>query len=184
MPKEGALAWLDTWAMTKGAKNPELAEKWVDFVLQKKICGALTERNGFGNTVTPLASAGGDDKLVWLLPVEDFQKRNDLWNEVKARRRNSPRTSAAPILELVGIEKRYGDDPGARAHRPRRARRRVPHRPRALGSGKTTDPAADRRLHRAVRAARSARGPRHRRRRRSTAARSTPCSRTMRCSRT
>jgi putative spermidine/putrescine transport system substrate-binding protein len=84
VPKEGALAWLDTWVVSKGAKNPELAEKWVDFVLQQKISGALTERTGFGNTVTPLASAGKDDKFVWLLPVEDFQKRNDLWNEVKA----------------------------------------------------------------------------------------------------
>ena len=84
VPKEGALAWLDTWALSKGAKNPELAEKWVNFVLQKKISAALTERNGFGNTVTPLASAGSDDKLVYLLPVENFQKRSDLWNEVKA----------------------------------------------------------------------------------------------------
>ena len=84
VPKEGALAWLDTWALSKGAKNPELAEKWVNFVLQKKISDALTQRNGFGNTVTPLASAGSDDKLVYLLPVENFQKRSDLWNEVKA----------------------------------------------------------------------------------------------------
>ena len=30
VPKEGALAWLDTWALSKGAKNPELAEKWVE----------------------------------------------------------------------------------------------------------------------------------------------------------
>lgn len=84
VPKEGALAWLDTWALSKGAKNPELAEKWVNFVLQEKISDALTQRNGFGNTVTPLATAGSDDKFVWLLPVENFQKRNDLWNEVKA----------------------------------------------------------------------------------------------------
>lgn len=84
VPKEGALAWLDTWALSKGARNPELAEKWVDFVLQKKISEALTQRNGFGNTVTPLASANPDDKLVYLLPVENFQKRSDLWNEVKA----------------------------------------------------------------------------------------------------
>ena len=84
VPKEGALAWLDTWALSKGAKNPELAEKWVDFVLQKKISDALTKRNGFGNTVTPLASANPGDKLVYLLPVENFQKRSDLWNEVKA----------------------------------------------------------------------------------------------------
>lgn len=84
VPKEGALAWLDTWVVSKGAKNPELAEKWVDFVLQQKISSALTARTGFGNTVTPLATAGADDKFVWLLPVENFQKRNDLWNEIKA----------------------------------------------------------------------------------------------------
>ena len=84
VPKEGALAWLDTWALSKGAKNPELAEKWVNFVLQEKISDALTQRNGFGNTVTPLATAGSNDKFVWLLPVENFQKRNDLWNEIKA----------------------------------------------------------------------------------------------------
>ena len=84
VPKEGALPWLDTWALSKGAKNPELAEKWVNFVLQKKISDALTQRNGFGNTVTPLATANPDDQLVYLLPVENFQKRSDLWNEVKA----------------------------------------------------------------------------------------------------
>jgi putative spermidine/putrescine transport system substrate-binding protein len=84
IPKEGALAWLDTWALSKGAREPELAEQWIDFVLQERISTALTERNGFGNTVTPLATAHDGDKLVYLLPVESFQKRSDLWNEVKA----------------------------------------------------------------------------------------------------
>ena len=84
VPKEGALAWLDTWALSKGAKNPELAEKWVNFVIQQKISDELTKRNGFGNTVTPLPGASSNDKLVYLLPVENFQKRSDLWNEVKA----------------------------------------------------------------------------------------------------
>ena len=84
VPKEGALAWLDTWVVSKGAKNPDLAEKWINFVLQQQISSALTERTGFGNTVTPLVGADPSDKFVWLLPVEDFQKRNDLWNEIKA----------------------------------------------------------------------------------------------------
>ena len=44
----------------------------------------LSERTGFGNTVTPFASAGADDKLVWLESVEDPTRRADLWNEVKA----------------------------------------------------------------------------------------------------
>ena len=45
-PKEGALSWLDTWAMTKGVKDKDLAEQWVNFVLQKKIGQMLSDRNG------------------------------------------------------------------------------------------------------------------------------------------
>lgn len=83
-PSEGALAWLDTWAMTSGVKDKELAEQWVNFLMQKKIGEQLTERTGFGNTVAPSANAGADDKLVYLEAVEDPTKRSDLWNEIKA----------------------------------------------------------------------------------------------------
>jgi putative spermidine/putrescine transport system substrate-binding protein len=83
-PKEGALAWLDTWAMTTGVRDKDLAEAWVNFVLQKKIGQQLSEREGFGNTVVPYASAGENDKLVYLQLVEDPTKRSDLWNEIKA----------------------------------------------------------------------------------------------------
>ena len=83
-PNEGAPAWLDTWAMTSGVQDKDLAEAWVNFVLQKKIGQQLSERTGFGNTVVPFASAGPNDKLVWLKNVEDPTKRADLWNEVKA----------------------------------------------------------------------------------------------------
>ena len=83
--KEGALAWLDTWAMTSGVKNKELAEKWVNFVLQKKIGEQLSQRTGFGNTVVETGSANPNDKLVWLEFVEDPTKRSDLWNEIKAQ---------------------------------------------------------------------------------------------------
>jgi putative spermidine/putrescine transport system substrate-binding protein len=83
-PSEGALSWLDNWAMTSGVRNKTAAEKWVNFLLQKKISGALTERTGFGNTVVPSGSAKETDKLVWLDAVEDPTKRSDLWNEVKA----------------------------------------------------------------------------------------------------
>src|SRR5262245_20291855 len=82
--REGALAWLDTWAMTSGVRNKDLAEAWVNFLLQKKIGQQLSEREGFGNTVVPYASAGENDKLVYLQLVEDPTKRADLWNEIKA----------------------------------------------------------------------------------------------------
>jgi len=83
-PSEGALSWLDNWAMTSGVKDKAAAEKWVNFLLQKKIGTALSERTGFGNTVVASASANEGDKLVWLDSVEDPLKRSDLWNEVKA----------------------------------------------------------------------------------------------------
>ena len=65
-PSEGAPAWLDTWAMTSGVQDKDLAEAWVNFVLQKQIGQQLSERTGFGNTVVPFPSAGPNDKLVWL----------------------------------------------------------------------------------------------------------------------
>ena len=84
-PKEGALAWLDTWAMTNAVRDPELAEAWVNYLLQKKIGEQLSQRTGFGNTVVESGSAGANDKLVWLDFVEDPTKRSDLWNEIKAQ---------------------------------------------------------------------------------------------------
>ena len=83
-PKEGALAWLDTWALTSGVRDKDLAEQWINFVLQKKIGQQLSERTGFGNTVVPTPSASEGDTMVWLDFVEDPLKRADLWNEVKA----------------------------------------------------------------------------------------------------
>jgi putative spermidine/putrescine transport system substrate-binding protein len=83
-PTEGALTWLDTWAITKGAQDYDLAEKWVNFLLDKKIGAQLSERTGFGNTSVATEGANPDDKLVWLEAVEDPTKRSDLWNEIKA----------------------------------------------------------------------------------------------------
>jgi putative spermidine/putrescine transport system substrate-binding protein len=83
-PKEGALAWLDTWAITVGAKDKDLAEQWINFLMQKQIGAQLTERTGFGNTTAPSNNAKPDDKLVYVEEVENPTKRADLWNEVKA----------------------------------------------------------------------------------------------------
>ncbi|MBN9060743.1 MAG: ABC transporter substrate-binding protein, partial [Rhizobiales bacterium] len=49
-PAEGSLSWLDNWALTSGAKDPDAAAKWVNFLLDKKIGAELSERTGFGNT--------------------------------------------------------------------------------------------------------------------------------------
>ncbi|MGB3830948.1 MAG: ABC transporter substrate-binding protein [Mesorhizobium sp.] len=83
-PSEGALAWLDNWVISKGVRDKTAAEKWINFMVGKKVGSELSERTGFGNTVTETGSAGADDKLIWLNDVEDPLKRSDLWNEVKA----------------------------------------------------------------------------------------------------
>jgi putative spermidine/putrescine transport system substrate-binding protein len=83
-PKEGALAWLDNWVISKGVRNKDAAHKWINFMISKKVSSELSQRTGFGNSVTETGSAGANDKLVWLEPVEDPLKRSDLWNEVKA----------------------------------------------------------------------------------------------------
>jgi putative spermidine/putrescine transport system substrate-binding protein len=83
-PTEGALTWLDTWAITKGVQDQDLAEAWVNFLLDKKIGAQLTERNGFGNTAVAIEGANPNDKLIWLESVEDPTKRSDLWNDIKA----------------------------------------------------------------------------------------------------
>ncbi len=83
-PSEGALAWLDTWAISKGVKDKSAAEKWINFMISKKVGAELSKRTGFGNSAVETGSAGANDKLVWLQNVEDPLKRSDLWNEIKA----------------------------------------------------------------------------------------------------
>jgi putative spermidine/putrescine transport system substrate-binding protein len=83
-PSEGALVWLDTWALTSGVEEKELAEQWIDFVLRKQIGEQLSQRTGFGNTVTPLPNAGANNRLIYLEAVEDATRRSVLWKEIKA----------------------------------------------------------------------------------------------------
>lgn len=81
IPREGALAWLDCWAVPKGARNKRLAEAWIDYTLEKPVSAILTERQGLANTL-----AGGavesNHRLVWLRPVEDAPRRAALWNRI------------------------------------------------------------------------------------------------------
>ncbi|SFB66511.1 ABC transporter substrate-binding protein [Butyrivibrio sp. YAB3001] len=37
VPKEGTNVWIDSWAITKGSKNVENAEKWIDFMCRGDI---------------------------------------------------------------------------------------------------------------------------------------------------
>lgn len=82
IPEEGALAWLDCWAITRGARNKRLAEEWINYTLEKNVSSALTRRQGLANTVEAAAASTSSGRLVWLRPVEDFDLRATLWDRI------------------------------------------------------------------------------------------------------
>ncbi|MFM6991611.1 MAG: extracellular solute-binding protein [Rhodoferax sp.] len=82
IPKEGALAWLDCWAMTRGAKDTALAQAWINYTLEDGPGQVLLERQGLANTTAPSPYLGPEDKLIWLEPVENLERRNQLWARI------------------------------------------------------------------------------------------------------
>lgn len=86
IPKEGALAWLDCWAIMQGAGNRKLAEAWLNHMLTPAVATQLTEQQGLANTLsdTKTASLRAADKLIWLEPVEDAGQRSEYWERLKA----------------------------------------------------------------------------------------------------
>lgn len=79
IPQEGALAWLDCWAVTRGARNKTLAERWINFMLEPEVSAELTRRQGLANTLERPDNTLESDKILWLEPVEDDQRRAALW---------------------------------------------------------------------------------------------------------
>ena len=84
VPQEGALAWLDCWAITRGAKNPQLAEAWINFFLEAAPGDALLTRQGLANTTSQSPYLRAQDRLLWLEPVEQADRRTKLWERIVA----------------------------------------------------------------------------------------------------
>lgn len=84
IPDEGALAWLDCWAVSGAAPNPSLAEAWINFTLERVVSSTLTTRHGLANTLDEPPSLGGKARIVWLEPVEDIDRRIRLWRRILA----------------------------------------------------------------------------------------------------
>ncbi|WP_427978359.1 extracellular solute-binding protein [Agarivorans sp.] len=82
IPQEGALAWLDCWAIAKGVKNKSLAEKWINYSLEPWVSQQLTLRQGLANTVVLEPHALAEDKIIWLQQVEDQQQRSQYWQKI------------------------------------------------------------------------------------------------------
>jgi putative spermidine/putrescine transport system substrate-binding protein len=82
IPQEGALAWLDCWVITPGAKNKALAQAWIDYLLEPAPSAALVDRQGLANTTTRSPARNARDRLIWLEPVEDVARRTLLWERI------------------------------------------------------------------------------------------------------
>lgn len=84
IPSEGGIGWLDTFALSVGARDTDCAHAWVNYFLAGDVGPAMSAAHGYGNTTA--ASEGLDyaDRLLWLKPVESMEKRVKVWSEVKA----------------------------------------------------------------------------------------------------
>lgn len=83
IPREGAPAWLDCWAITSASKQRALAEKWIDYMLEDRVSSLLQERQGLSSTVHKgLGSA--TSRRIWLQPVEDVERRERMWGRIIA----------------------------------------------------------------------------------------------------
>lgn len=88
IPREGALAWLDCWALTRHCREPRLAHAWIDHQLGDLASRLLVERQGLATTLQN--SPAGEDRLIWLEPVEDAERRELLWSAIRAGQRTLP----------------------------------------------------------------------------------------------
>ena len=84
IPEEGGIGWLDTLALSKGAQDLECAHAYANWFLNGETGPLLSEIKGYGNTTAVAEGLDYAGSLVWLAPVEDFDRRVQIWNEVKA----------------------------------------------------------------------------------------------------
>ena len=87
VPREGALAWLDCWAVLRRSPHQALAAQWINHMLHPAVSLELTRRQGLANTLEEPAALDRDSlmgPIVWLQPVEDDARRTRLWQRVVA----------------------------------------------------------------------------------------------------
>ena len=82
IPHEGALAWLDCWAITAKASNVRLAQAWINYLLEPEPGDALMKHQGLANTTVESPHLKASDRVIWLEPVEDVQRRSELWERI------------------------------------------------------------------------------------------------------
>lgn len=103
VPKEGAIGWIDSWAIPKDAPHYETALKWIDFMLSPEFylewdskVGAPVPSNEKTVAGLPADSLNRSylsqpdvlARLIFYVPLskEENEKWVELWEEVKASR--------------------------------------------------------------------------------------------------
>ena len=89
VPREGALAWLDCWAISRGTRNKALAEAWINYTLEPAVSLALSVRQGLPNTLEAPSMTHPSDRLIWLQPVENDAWRTQKWQRILSGERES-----------------------------------------------------------------------------------------------
>jgi putative spermidine/putrescine transport system substrate-binding protein len=82
IPRDGALAWLDCWAIARGARDRTLAHAFIDHLLGETASRLLEERQGLSSTRRDAGGVTSKHRLHWLMPVEDGEKRGRLWQRI------------------------------------------------------------------------------------------------------
>jgi spermidine/putrescine transport system substrate-binding protein len=67
-PQEGAIAWLDGWAITKASKNVAQAYEWINYVHTTETSAKVADESGYN----PVAK--GSDKLLSDAARKNFQE--------------------------------------------------------------------------------------------------------------
>ncbi len=87
VPREGALAWLDAWAVLHSTHQPQLAQLWLNHMLDPVICAEFSRRQGLAHTLqepAALDAASLHGPIVWLEPLEDEEQRQRWWRRIVA----------------------------------------------------------------------------------------------------
>ena len=101
IPKEGAIGWIDTWAIAQDAPNRELAYKWLDYMISAEFFVKFDRDVGAPAPTTQAtidqlpadafnrAVMGNPEvvkRLAWMetVPEEVRKEWNQVWEEVKA----------------------------------------------------------------------------------------------------
>ncbi|MCK3655493.1 spermidine/putrescine ABC transporter substrate-binding protein [Pasteurellaceae bacterium Macca] len=88
-PKEGAIVWMDNYAIPKNAKNKEAAHRFIDFLLRPESAKEVIETMGFSmpnEGVKALLSAETANDPLIFPPVEEIEKgilQGDVGNAIE-----------------------------------------------------------------------------------------------------